>query len=163
MTLYEINEAVMNCVKVSDTEAVDTTTGEVISIDELEHLEMEKEEKIENCIKFYKNLLAEHEAYKKEADRLSKLAKTQKNKAEQLKAYMGYCLNGEKFKSEDGLHQVSFRRSEAIEVLNLWDIPDHYMKYKDPEPDKTAIKEAIKSGLDVKGAALIEKQNVVIK
>jgi len=163
MTLYEINEEITNCVKINDSEAVDTTTGEVISIDYLEHLEMAKDEKIENIVKFYKNLLAEHEAYKKESDRLGKLAKTSKNKAEQLKAYLGYCLQGEKFNSADGLHKVSFRRTESVDITDLKIIPETYLRYKDPEADKNAIKEAIKSGVEINGAVLIEKQSVTIK
>lgn len=163
MTLYEVIEAIENCVKVSETEAVDTSTGEIVDINYLEQLPIERDLKIENCIKFYKNLQSDAESYKKEAQRLQKLQKSAENKAAQMKAYLGFCLNGEKFKSNDGLHQVSFRRSESIDITDLWSVPDDFLKYKDPEPDKTAIKNAIKSGQKVAGAVLVEKQNVSIK
>lgn len=163
MKLYEVSQEIANCVRLSDSEAVDITTGEVINIDYLEQLEMEKDKKIENIIKFYKNCLADAKAYKEEYQRLQKLSKTAENKAEQLKAYLGFCLNGEKFRSEDGLHQVSFRRSESVDVIDVKALPENYLRYKDPEPDKTAIKEVLKSGVAVPGAVLVEKQNVSIK
>ena len=38
----------------------------------------------------------------------------------------------------------------------------NYKRYKPAEPDKTAIKRAIKSGITVPGAELVEKRNLQI-
>lgn len=163
MTLYEIDKAIENCMRISDSEVVDTSTGEVLDTEYLEQLEMDREKKIENCIKFYKNSLADSKIYKEEAQRLSKLAKTSENRAEQMKKYLSTCLNGEKFKSNDGLHQANFRKSESVEIVDLFSIPDDFLKYKEPEPNKTEIKKAIKEGRNVAGAVLVEKNNISIK
>lgn len=162
MTLYELSEAFNNIVCIDD-QAIDSTTGEVLDIEYLEQLEMDRAEKIENCIKFYKNKMSDSENLKKEAQRLQKLSKTAENLAEQTKKYLSFCLDGEKFKSLDGLHQASFRRSESVEIVDLFSIPDDLLKYKEPEPNKVEIKKAIKEGRAVTGAVLVEKNNITIK
>jgi len=161
--LYEIDELVARCVVISENEAVDTETGEIIDVDYLEHLEMEKEKKIEFLIKLYLNCKSDAESLKAEADKFSKRARAEANKADQIKNYLGFIQHGEKFKSEDGLHQITFRKSASVEVSDVNALEDCYLRFKEPEADKTAIKEAIKSGIDVKGASLIEKLSAVIK
>ena len=47
MKLYEIDELISKCVVVNDNEAVDTSTGEIIDIDYLEHLQIERSKKTE--------------------------------------------------------------------------------------------------------------------
>lgn len=89
MTLYELSEAFNNIVCIDD-QAIDSTTGEVLDIEYLEQLEMDRAEKIENCIKFYKNKMSDSESLKKEAQRLQKLAKTAENLAEQTKKYLSF-------------------------------------------------------------------------
>lgn len=163
MKLYEIDDLIARCVIVSDNEAVDTATGEVIDIDYLEHLQMDKERKIEYLIKLHLNCKADAEALKAEAQKFQKRAKAEESKAEQIKNYLSYVQNGEKFKSADGLHQITFRKTTSVEVPDVFAVDNCYLRYKDPEPDKTAIKEAIKSGIDVKGATLIEKLSPTIK
>jgi len=163
MKLYEIDELISRCVVVNDSEAVDTATGEVIDIDYLNSLEMERDKKIEYLIKLHLNCKSDAESLKAEAQKFQKRAKAEENKAEQIKSYLAYIQNGEKFKSEDGLHQISFRKTTSIEVPDVSVLDECYLRYKDPEADKTAIKEAIKSGIDVKGATLIEKLSPTIK
>ena len=90
--LYEIENAILEC--------VDLETGEIIDPEKLDALEMEREKKIESVILWRKDLLAEAEAVKKEADTLSKRAKSCESKAEQLKNYISYALNGAKFKTD---------------------------------------------------------------
>ena len=51
MKLYEIDELIAKCVVINDNEAVDTSTGEIIDIDYLEHLQMERSKKTEYLIK----------------------------------------------------------------------------------------------------------------
>lgn len=163
MTLYEIDELIARCVVVSDNEAVDTATGEVIDIDYLEHLEMEKDKKKEYLIKLYLNCKADADALKAEAQKFQKRSQTEANKAEQIKNYLAYIQNGEKFKSEDGLHQISFRKTTSVEVEDISKLDKCYLRYKEPEADKTAIKDALKSGVDVVGAVLVEKLSPNIK
>ena len=56
MKLYEIENAILEC--------IDTETGEVIDIERLNELQMERETKIENVACWIKDLKAEAEAIK---------------------------------------------------------------------------------------------------
>ena len=56
MTIYEIDQSIMEC--------VDLETGEIIDIDKLNELELEREKKLENVACWIKDLKAEAEALK---------------------------------------------------------------------------------------------------
>ena len=163
MKLYEIDELIARCVVVNDNEAVDTSTGEIIDIDYLEHLQMERSKKTEYLIKLYLNCLSDAEALKAEADKFSKRAKTESNKAEQIKNYLTFLQNGESFTSEDGLHKITHRKSQSVEVTDLSALEKRFLRYKEPEPDKKLISQALKEGYKVEGAQLINKLSIQIK
>ena len=42
-------------------------------------------------------------------------------------------------------------------------LDESFLRYKEPEADKTAIKEAIKAGQKVAGATLVPSTSVIIK
>ena len=97
MRLFEIDERLASCVKISDDQAVDTETGEVIDIEAIEALEMEREQKIENIGLWIKELTAQSEALKAEKNRLAEREKSAKSKAERLKEFLTAYLDGKKF------------------------------------------------------------------
>jgi hypothetical protein len=45
----------------------------------------------------------------------------------------------------------------VIDVENVRDIPEDYLKFKEPEVDMTAIKAAINDGVDLSGIAHLEQ------
>ena len=75
MTLYEINEQFAAAIELYENgvdEVVDTETGEVKSLaDVLAELHMSREEKIENTVRFIKNIRADSESARSEASNLS--------------------------------------------------------------------------------------------
>ena len=152
-TLYEINEEILSC--------VDMETGEIIDPDKLTQLQMEFDDKVEGIALWIKNLLSDAEAIKNEKDKLAERQKVCENKAKSLKKYLSECLMGQKFKTPKV--SISFRKSDSVDVFDIGKIPKEYLKYKDPDPDKTAIKTALKSGKDVPGAKIVENQNIQIK
>ena len=152
--LYEIDEAILSC--------VDTETGEIIDEEALKALEMEREQKIEGVILWRKDILAEYEAVKAEAKKLSDRAKALENKAESLKNYIRYALNGDKFKT--ARCSVSYRKTTSVIVDNPADVsPAYWGTPKEDWISKTHIKEAIEAGANVNGAHLEEKQSIIIK
>ena len=158
MTIYEIDQAIMEC--------VDLETGEIIDTDKLNELELERESKIEGVACWIKDLKAEAEALKNEKLALAERQRVAENKAESLKKWLAYALQGEKFKTTKCA--ISFRESEAVEVTdeglnNLMKEHDELLTYKAPEPNKTAIKQALKDGLSVEGVQLIQNTSVIIK
>lgn len=156
MKLYEIISEIENFEFIIDEE-----TGEIMNAMQLDELELAKEEKVENICLWIKNLKAEEKAIKDEVASLQKRQKAVHNKAESLERYIQQALNGEKFKT--ARVSVSYRKSEAIECVDILAVDDDYLRYKEPELDKAKIKSAFKEGIDVKGCSVIQKLNMQIR
>ena len=146
MKLYEIDQAILNC--------IDLETGEIIDTEQLDKLTMEREAKLENVACWIKELKAEKMAF-------AKRQQVAENKMESLKKYLAYALDGQAFKTTRA--SVTFRKSQAVEIADIYKLDENYLRYKEPEADKTAIKEAIKQGKTVAGATLVENTSVIIK
>ena len=158
MKLYEIDNAILECINLE--------TGEIIDTEQLDKLQMERDTKLENVACWIKDLKAEAEALKNEKQALAERQKVAENKAESLKKWLAYALQGEKFKTTKCA--ISFRKTEAVEVTdeglnNLMKEHDELLTYKAPEPNKTAIKQALKDGLSVEGVQLIQNTSTIIK
>ena len=158
MTIYEIDKAIMEC--------VDLETGEIIDTEQLDKLQMDREKKLENIACWIKDLKAEAEAIKAEKMALAKRQQVAENKAESLKNWLAYALDGQKFSTAKCA--VSFRNTESVEITPegleaLMKEHDELLTYKAPEPNKTAIKQAIKDGLNVAGVQLVQNVSTIIK
>lgn len=152
-SLYEIDNAILEC--------VDTETGEILDAERLNELQIERESKIESVALWYKNLLSDAQAYKAEKESFAEKEKVAKNKAESIKKYLDNALQGESFKTTKVA--VSFRKSEQVNIEDGTELPEEYLRFKEPEPDKTKIKQALKEGINVSGCSLVENQNIQIK
>lgn len=140
---------------------IDEETGEILNANDLDNLELEKNEKIEQLCLWIKNLKSDAAAYKAEKDSFAKKQKAAENKAESIKNYIAYILAGEKFKTDRVT--VSYRKSEQVECPDMSLVDDDYLRFKEPELDKTKIKKALKDGIKVGGCMLVERQNMQIK
>lgn len=157
MNLYELNRAIAEF----DLE-IDEETGEVLNADELDQITLARDEKIENIALWVKDLLAEAEAIKAEEQALAKRRKQAENKADWLKRYVAQALEGEKFKTPRVA--ISYRTSEAVEILDEDLIPEEFLMIKtDYKPDKKAIKDELKAGGEVEGAVLVKRTSLQIK
>lgn len=163
MKLFDIDERLAACVKLDESRVVDTESGEIIDLEAIAALEMERDKKIENLGCWYKNLLAEAQALKAQKNAFAEREKAKKAKAESIKGFLGRYLNGKKF--ETAKVAMSFRKSEAVEfdAKCIGDVPEEFLKFKDPELDKVAVKKAIKAGETVPGCELVARQNLQIK
>lgn len=163
MKLFDIDERLAACVKLDESRVVDTESGEIIDLEAIAALEMERDKKLENLGCWYKNLLADAEALKAQKNAFAEREKAAKAKAESLKGFLGRYLNGKKF--ETAKVAMSFRKSEAVEfdAKCIGDVPEEFLKFKDPELDKVAVKKAIKAGESVPGCELVQRQNLQIK
>ena len=156
MTLYEINEQLRNF-----EFDIDEETGEILNADDLDELELSKNEKVENICLYIKNLRADAAAYKAEKDRFFQRERAAKNKADGLSEYLENMLAGETFESIQA--SVTYRKSEVVECEDASIVPADFLKYKEPELNRAEIKKAIKNGVNVKGCILAEKMNMQIK
>lgn len=153
MKLYEINEAILGC--------IDQETGEVIDPEKLDALTMERETKLENVALWIKDLKAEAEALKAEKQAFADRQKAAETKAESLKKYLEYALEGDPFKTTKVA--VSFRKTKSVKINDIFKISNKYLKYAEPTADKAAIKKAIEAGEQIEGAELVEGLSVSIK
>ena len=158
MKLYEIDASM--------AALVDEETGEISDFEAFLALQMERDTKIENTALWHKNLAAEAEAIKAEEQNLSKRRRILENQAERLKGHLGYMLEGNAFKTAKVA--CSFRKTSAVELSDgFMDWAKvggaEYLRTKDPEPDKKAIADALKQGIEIHGAELIQRNSLTIK
>lgn len=152
MNLYEIDSAILEC--------VDVETGEIFNEDKFEELNLTRDKRIESICLWIKNLKAEVEALKVEKDAFDKRKKAAENRMESLKRYISNYLDGTSF--ESAKVKVSFKKSESLEVYDISNIPDEYLKIK-AEVDKAELKKAIKAGQSFEGVAIVTNNNIQIK
>lgn len=160
--LYEIDQAILDC--------VDLETGEILDPEKLDALQMEREQKLEGVALWIKDLKAEEEAVKAEADKLTARKKSLENKIDGLKQWLLYALNGSKLKTARcNVYQTHSQRvavadeAELISFLQTLEEPEKFLRFKDPELKKDDIKKALKEGTIIQGAALEETEGLVIK
>lgn len=138
----------------------DEETGEVLNNDELTELSIEFNDKVQNCIRWTMNKKAEAYAIKAEINRLKARQKSAEHSVERMEDYIARCLDGEKWESADRLNKVTYRKSEVVHA-DVDSLEERFVRVRTTvEPDKTAIKNAIKNGEDVAGAYIEEKQNI---
>jgi outer membrane murein-binding lipoprotein Lpp len=153
MTLYEIDQKLLDC--------IDLETGEILNEERLNELQMERNEKLEKVALWIKELNAEADALKDEKQAFADRQKAAENKAESLKKWLADALAGEKFKTTKVM--VSFRKTKNVEVTDIFALDENYVKYSEPTADKAAIKKAIEAGEIVKGAQPVEGTSISIK
>lgn len=154
MNLFEIDKQIEDC--------IDLETGEVLDVEKLDALNMERSTKIENIACWIKNLNAEAKALEEQEKAFCERKKQAKRKADSLKEYLSKALNGEKFKTDKCV--VSFRRSEALSITNEELVPQEFITEEvTRKVNKDAIKALIKSGASMAGCELVERVNAIIK
>lgn len=155
--IYEITQDYLRIMEMASDPELDP---EMIA-DTFEGIEGELEIKAENYAKVMKNLEGDIAALKAEEERLAKKRKAIENNIKRMKAALQEAmeLTGKtKFKTE--LFSFGIQKnapSVVIDVENISDIPEEFLKYKEPDVDKTAIKAAIQNGIDMSGIAHLEQ------
>ena len=155
--LYDIDAKIMECM----ANCIDPDTGEITNSERLEALQMERQIKLENVALYIKNLKADAAMYKAEKQAFAERQAAAEKRAESLTEWLKKALDGQKFKTEKA--EVNFRKTQIVEVIDIWDLNEDLLKYSDPTPDKAAIKRAIKAGEEVKGAKLVDDISMTIK
>lgn len=169
MTLYEIDAAITEAIQA----AMDPDTGELIegeAFERLNHLEMARDQKVENIGCLMKEYKAEAEAIKAEKQALARRQAVAENKAESLKNYLTYALQGEKFKSPK--LAVSYRTSKAVEVYDeaeaikaIEQMPET-MQADLMKVEKSLRKDNLKTYLidhELGGVQVIERTSTIVK
>lgn len=157
MTIFEID---------AEIEACWNPELETFDQERFEDLVQARDEKLEQLICFYKDVVAMSDAIKAEEDKLKERRQAEERKAERLKNYIEFALQGEKFKTAKAV--VSYRKSKQVIVAEdfvKWaqaNDRDDLLTYKEPTVSKTAVKAALESGEELP-AEIIENNNINIK
>ena len=172
MTLYEINAQFAAAIEFYATgvdKVVDTETGEVKSLaDVLAELHMSRDEKIENTVRYIKNLHADSESARAEASNLVERADRFDKKAEQLESYLLSQL-GDCKKMETPLYTLKVRVSKSTccptDEEAIQRLPEGFWNIKTTvkvTPDKKAIKAALEKGEKLEGCSIVENRRLSI-
>lgn len=166
MTLFEINDAIREVIERGLS--VDEETGEVLfTAEDLETLQIDLQTKVENIACYIKNLQSDIEALKNEEAAFAKRRKIKENTCKRLGNMLAnFMVLQDVKKIETPQALVKYNKSEAVEIENPELLPIEFIEFNVVEtskPNKIAIKNAIKQGVDVTGARLIQRNNVVIK
>jgi len=159
--LYEIDQAILDC--------INQETGEILDIDKLELLQIDREKKIEHCGLWYLEMIADEKKINNEIKRLSERKETLNKQSKRLKGYIAFALGGRAL--ETPILSAKWRKSSAVEILDekqfieqmQYRSRDDLINYLEPKPNKTAIKQAIKDGETFCLADIVEHNNLVIK
>lgn len=133
--------------------------------DTLESIDFEENfaQSCEWFIKMQRNAEADAERFKAEKDTFAKKQKEAEVMAERFKERIkeAMILTNQQ-KVDTGLFKLSLRKTESVTVFDPSNLSDEFLKVK-VEPNKTAIKKAIKNGQVVLGAELTEGRSVIVK
>lgn len=160
--LYDIDQEILDC--------VDLETGEILDSEKLDALQMEREKKLEGVALWVKDLNAEAEAVKAEADKLTARKRALDNKITALKMWLLIALDGQKLKTPRcNVYQTHSQRvaiadeGKLISFLQTLEEPERFLRFKEPELRRDEIKKALKEDYEIPGASLEETESVVIK
>lgn len=164
MRLYEIANEYLALLQAIEN---DELPEEAIA-DTLEAITAELEVKADNIACLLKNLDAEIVAIKAEENRLAERRKAKERQYESIKGYLSETLqNANIGKVETARNRITFRKSDSVEVVDHdtffdWAVNNRgdLLTYSAPKENKTEIKKALKSGIEIPGAVLVTKQNI---
>lgn len=126
-------------------------------LDTLESVQEPLENKLENTIRYLKNLEGDIAAYKLEESRIAKKRKTAENTYDRLKQWMRDSLeiNGIE-KVNAGMFKVRLQANPAsVNIVDVTKIPNSYKIPQEPKVDTKALLIDLKDGLVVNGAELV--------
>ncbi|HGN6560317.1 TPA: siphovirus Gp157 family protein [Neisseria gonorrhoeae] len=135
--------------------------------DTLEAVIGQFEVKAQSVIAYIKNQEITEKMLEGHIGRMTGKLKAVKARNQSLKDYLARNMQAAgitEIKADDGTFKASFRKSEAVVILDEAQIPAEFMREAvKTEPDKTAIKKAIESGRQVAGAKIEGRKNLQIR
>lgn len=158
MKLYELVDAALDLQEQLEAGEMD----EQAFTEAVDSIGLDK--KIESICGVLRNLEAEAEAFKAEKERLAAREKTARNAVDRLKAYLVVNVKTLGVKTvKAGTFALSLGKSKSVEVLDATKIPAQYLIEQAPKVDKANISKALKDGVEVPGARLLESEYLRIR
>lgn len=140
--------------------------------DTLDGMEQELVCKAENVAVYIKNMEAEAKTLKAEEDKLKARRQAKESTAKRMREYLMSCMKQANIsKIDEPKAAISLRNNpESVEISDenefiSWANEEHddFLRFKAPEINKTAVKNALKSGAEIPFASLTRSQSLTIK
>ena len=171
MHLYEVNAQIALLVQQLE---VDEETGEIIAtsddiIEQLNALDMERSRILEYVAKLTLEIRAEAAALKAEEIRLAERRRICERKEERLMQVLDRECGGQK--TDLGIATLRYRTTSRVEVSDATKAINWLRRHKcrdcirtrDPEVDKTAVRQLLNGGSKIPGIALVTSQSCSLK
>ena len=159
--LYEIEQDIANLIEIDADRFVDGETGEIISKEDFDALQMEWSAKVEGIALGYKNESAEAEAIKAEIEKLTERMNRHKKRAEGYKTFLASILGGKKFETARALIRPT--KSKSCEWDGNTEGLENYLVPQEPKFNRAQALKDLKAGVNVPHCTLVEKTGVSIK
>lgn len=159
-SLYELNKQYQEVL-----DMLYTDVPEVVVLDTLEMLEGEIEEKADNYAKIIKQLEADCEALKKEAERLAERRAALENRIRTLKLNLEQVMRDTgktKFKTLMFSFYIQANPPSVV-IDDNKPIPPEYLVPQPPKVDKKKIKEDLQNGVKLDFAKLEQTEGLRIR
>jgi hypothetical protein len=155
--IYELTADMMKILSMMDDPDLDQQTLK----DTMEGIEGAYEDKFDGYAAVIRQLTGYINELEEEKKRIDARKESFENNVKKMKKIMLESMNATgktKFKTaKNSFWTQKNKASVVIDAKSVWDIPEDFRRYKDPEPDKTKIGEAIAAGQDFTGIAHMEQ------
>lgn len=129
--------------------------------DTMEGIEGALEDKFDGYAAVIRIMTSQMKMLKEEKDRIEARIKAWENNVKRMKELMTLSMQTTgkvKFKTAQNSFWVQKNPESVVIDAKKWeDIPEDYLRYKDPEPNKDRMKEAIRAGVNLNSIAHIEQ------
>jgi len=164
LKLYEIADEI----EVILARDVDHETGELNdeTLAKLESLEMARDEKALAVAAYLKGELAEADAVMREVESLTKRAKGHRGRAERLVGYLQTYIPAGTDPISDARSRIAWRKNPPkVELYEGEVVPPEYQRVipEKREPNRKAIADALKVGVELSFAKLAHSQRLEVK
>ena len=160
MNLYELTAEAKMIASLLETEELTPELEGMLVINQ-----NELTQKSIDYVKVIRNKEADSNAIEAEIKRLKAMKDANDRVIDRMKlAVKDAMMTSGIDKIESSLFKLSLRRSEAVEVISIDQLPESLTVVKKTvSADKVKIKEQIKNGIPVEGAVLVENFSLQIK
>lgn len=158
MTLYELSDEYKRLLELASE--IDEDQQQTF-LDTLESLDGDLDDKADSYAKVIRNLEADLEDVKAEIDRLSKIKSVVNNNITSMKKRLQTAMiEAGRPKIKTALFSFNIQKNPAkvaMDETDIGKIPLEYLTVQMPTINKTAIRDALKAGVDLTGIAHFEQ------
>ena len=159
LTIYDCQEIISQIETKAELNDGELNDEDLQSLVEAQTQSIEKLGKLVGYVRWLEGFA---DTAKQEIQRIQARKKTAENRIAGIKRFLIPYIqqNGPK---TVGTNRISLRKSKGVVLADGFNNPVYCEEVITYKPDKKAIKESIEDGIEVKGAALEERQNIQIR